>query len=204
MQPSRKRHARLRTRNGLDWTAKLGGMAAAASALPDCLIDGEVVALDKHGEPDFAALQAALSEHKTDELIYFAFDLLFVGGEDLRELPLRDRKARLQALLAKPKLSPTLRYVDHFETAGDAVLRSACRLRLEGIVSKRLDAPYKSGRSGDWTKAKCRGGHEVVIGGWAGEALHGCARCWSASIAARSWSMSAASARVSPRKPRGG
>ena len=161
--------ARLRTRKGLDWTGKLGGMAAAASALPDCLIDGEVVALDKHGEPDFAALQAALSEHKTDELIYFAFDLLFVGGEDLRELPLRDRKARLQALLAKPKLSPTLRYVDHFETAGDAVLRSACRLRLEGIVSKRLDAPYKSGRSGDWTKAKCRGGHEVVIGGWAGE-----------------------------------
>ena len=162
--------ARLRTRKGIDWTAKFGGMAAAASALPDCLLDGEVVALDKHGVPDFAALQAALSEHKTDELIYFAFDLLFIGGEDLRELPLRDRKARLKALLfAKSKLPPTFRYVDHFETAGDAVLRSACRMHLEGIVSKRLDAPYKSGRGMDWTKAKCRGGQEVVIGGWTGE-----------------------------------
>ena len=95
--------AQLRTRKGIDWTAKFGGIAAAASALPDCLLDGEVVALDKHGEPDFAALQAALSDRKTDELIYFAFDLLFVEGEDLRELPLRDRKARLKTLLAKSK-----------------------------------------------------------------------------------------------------
>ena len=87
--------AQLRTRTGIDWTAKFGVMAAAASALPDCLLDGEVVALDKHGEPDFAALQEALSEQQTDELIYFAFDLLFSDGEDLRELPLRDRKARL-------------------------------------------------------------------------------------------------------------
>jgi len=161
--------AQLRTRKGIDWTAKFGGMAAAASALPDCLLDGEVVALDKHGAPDFAALQAALSEHKTDELIYFAFDLLFAGGEDLRELPLRDRKARLKPLFAKSKLPRTFRYVDHFETAGDAVLRSACLMHLEGIVSKRLDAPYKSGRGMDWTKAKCRGGHEVVIGGWTSE-----------------------------------
>ncbi|MFO7554666.1 MAG: DNA polymerase ligase N-terminal domain-containing protein [Desulfobacterales bacterium] len=93
--------AQLRTRKGIDWTAKFGDMAAAASALPDCLLDGEVVALDKHAEPDFAALQGALSEHNTDELIYFAFDLLFAGGEDLRELPLRDRKARLKPLFAK-------------------------------------------------------------------------------------------------------
>jgi bifunctional non-homologous end joining protein LigD len=161
--------AQLRTRKGIDWTAKFGGMAAAASALPDCLLDGEVVALDKHGEPDFAALQAALSEHKTDELIYFAFDLLFAGGEDLRELPLRDRKARLKSLFAKSNLPRTFRYVDHFETAGDAVLRSACLMHLEGIVSKRLDAPYKSGRGTDWTKAKCRDGQEVVIGGWTSE-----------------------------------
>ena len=72
--------AQLRTRKGIDWTAKFGGMAAAASALPDCLLDGEAMALDKHGEPDFAALQEALSEHKTAELIYFVFDLLFAGG----------------------------------------------------------------------------------------------------------------------------
>jgi bifunctional non-homologous end joining protein LigD len=94
---------------------------------------------------------------------------LFIGGEDLPELPLRDRKARLKALFAKSKLPRTLRYVHHFETAGDAVRRSACLMHLEGIVSKRLDAPYKSGRGTDWTKAKCRGGREVVIGGWTRE-----------------------------------
>jgi bifunctional non-homologous end joining protein LigD len=161
--------AQLRTRKGLDWTAKFAGIAETASALPDCLLDGEVVALDKHGAPDFAALQATLSEHKTEELIFFAFDLLFIEGEDLRQMPLRDRKARLKALFAKSKLPSNLRYVDHFDTAGDAVLQSACKMHLEGIVSKRLDATYKSGRGMDWTKAKCRGGHEVVIGGWTSE-----------------------------------
>jgi bifunctional non-homologous end joining protein LigD len=160
--------AQLRTRKGLDWAAKFARIAKAAGVLPDCLLDGEVVALDKHGAPDFATLQAALSDHKADELIYFAFDLLHLAGEDLRKLPLRDRKARLKALLTKSK-SATLRYVDHFETAGDAVLKSACQMHLEGIVSKRLDAPYNSGRGKDWTKAKCRGGHEVVIGGWSSD-----------------------------------
>jgi bifunctional non-homologous end joining protein LigD len=161
--------AQLRTRKGLDWTAKFAGIAKSASVLPDCLLDGEVVALDKDGAPDFAALQAALSDHKADALIFFAFDLLFIEGDDLRELPLRDRKAWLKALLTKSKPPPTLRYVDHFETAGDAVLKSACQMHLEGIVSKRLDAPYNSGRGKDWTKAKCRDGHEVVIGGWSSE-----------------------------------
>jgi bifunctional non-homologous end joining protein LigD len=158
--------AQLRTRKGLDWTAKFAGIAVAARALPNCLLDGEVVALDTHGAPDFAALQAALADHKTDEMIFFAFDLLFLEGDDLRERPLRDRKGRLKTLLAKAKRPPTVRYVEHFETAGDAVLQSACRMHLEGIVSKRLAAPYRSGRGRDWIKAKCRGGHEVVIGGW--------------------------------------
>ena len=161
--------AQIRTRKGLDWTAKFAGIARAASALPDCLLDGEVVALDKHGVLDFAALQAALSDHETDEVIFFAFDLLFIQGDDRRDLPLRDRKARLKALLATSKLQPTVRYVDHFETPGDAVLQSACQMHLEGIVSKRLDAPYRSGRGMGWTKAKCRGGNEVVIGGWTSE-----------------------------------
>ena len=161
--------AQLRTRKGIDWTARLGGIAATASALPDCLLDGEVVALDPHGAPDFAALQAALSDRKNDGLIYFTFDLLFLDGKDLRGLPLRNRKARLEALIAKSKPPRTLRYVDHFATPGDVVLRSACRMHLEGIVSKRLDAPYKSGRGMDWTKTKCRGGQEVVIGGWTSE-----------------------------------
>lgn len=159
--------ATLRTRKGLDWTEKFAAIAAAAETLPDCMIDGEAVALDTHGAPDFGALQAALSEGRSEDLIFFAFDLLFAEGEDLRGLPLRERKSRLKDLLAKMTgRKPSLRYVDHFETAGDAVLESACRMHFEGIVSKDLDAPYRSGRRGSWTKAKCRGGQEVVIGGW--------------------------------------
>src|SRR5690606_33476972 len=96
---------------------------------------------------------------------------LFLEGEDLRELPLRERKQRLKAVLeaAEKKLKSRIRYVDHFETGGEAVLQSACRMHLEGIVSKRPDAPYRSGRSDTWLKSKCRGGHEVVIGGWTGD-----------------------------------
>ena len=84
---------------GLDWTAKFGAIARAAVKLPDGIIDGEIVALDDNGAPDFAALQAALSEGKTDDLIFFAFDLLFDGEEDLRDMPLSERKAALQKLL---------------------------------------------------------------------------------------------------------
>ena len=157
--------ATLKTRKGLDWTKRFGAIAKAAAGLPDALIDGEVVALDEAGAPDFAALQAALSEGRTRDLVYFAFDLLFAQGEDLRDLPLGDRKTRLRALLEGA--DARLRFLEHFETAGDAVLRSACKLSLEGIVSKRLDAPYRSGRGDTWTKSKCRAGHEVVIGGWA-------------------------------------
>lgn len=157
----------LKTRKGLDWTAKYPEIARASSQLPDCIIDGEICALDDNGAPDFAALQAALSEGTTGNLVYFAFDLLFDGGEDLRPRPLTDRKARLQELLADATDNPRLRFVEHFETGGDAVLRSACKLSLEGIVSKHADAPYQSGRTDTWAKSKCRAGHEVVIGGYA-------------------------------------
>lgn len=161
--------ATLKTRKGLDWTRRFGAIAAAAKTCPDGIIDGEVVALDRNGTPDFAALQVALSEGKTKDLIFFAFDLLFEGDRDWRGEPLSRRKARLRDLLAErgADAGSAIRYVEHFEAAGDAVLRSACRLALEGIVSKRLDAAYQSGRTDRWTKAKCRGGHEVVIGGWA-------------------------------------
>jgi bifunctional non-homologous end joining protein LigD len=160
--------ARLKTRKGLDWTDKFGAIAKEGSALPDALVDGEIVALDHEGVPDFSTLQAAISDGKTDSLIFFAFDLLFAAGEDLRQLPLSERKQRLKKLLeARPKArAKRIRYVEHFESGGDAVLQSACKLSLEGIVSKELSAPYRSGRSDHWTKAKCRAGHEVVIGGW--------------------------------------
>jgi bifunctional non-homologous end joining protein LigD len=157
--------ATLKTRKGLDWSAKFRAILKEAAALPDAIIDGEVVALDRHGIPDFAALQAALSEQKSHDLIFYAFDLLFDGATDLRPTPLSERKSRLQKMLKREPAS-RIRYVDHFDSGGDAILKSACKMSLEGIVSKQLDAPYRSGRTQDWTKAKCRTGHEVVIGGW--------------------------------------
>ncbi|MGY4462918.1 DNA ligase D [Bradyrhizobium sp. LB13.1] len=159
--------ATLKTRKGLDWTGKFASIAKEASVLPDVMIDGEIVALDHNGAPNFSSLQAALSDGKTEDLIFFAFDLLFTEGIDYRRLPLGERKDLLKELLeARKKKSSQIRYVEHFESGGDAVLRSACKLELEGVVSKKLDAPYRSGRSESWTKAKCRAGHEVVIGGW--------------------------------------
>ncbi|HZC97996.1 MAG TPA: DNA ligase D, partial [Bradyrhizobium sp.] len=160
--------AALRTRKGLDWTHKFPAIAAASGELPDAIIDGEIVALDADGAPDFAALQAALSEEDTDNLVFFIFDLLFVEGQDLRARALSERKSQLAKLLTvlSKQDGLLLRYVDHFETGGDAVLLSACKLSLEGIVSKRANAPYQSGRSESWSKAKCRAGHEVVIGAW--------------------------------------
>jgi bifunctional non-homologous end joining protein LigD len=154
----------LRTRKGLDWTEKFATIARAAAEFPDCILDGEVVALDKHGAPDFGALQAALSEGKSNRLVYFAFDLLFLDGEDLRKLPLEERKARLEDVIGR--VSTQIRYTEHFRAPGDQVLKSACEMGLEGIISKRLKDPYQSGRAGRWMKTKCRGGQEVVIGGW--------------------------------------
>ncbi len=158
----------LKTRKGLDWSDKFAEVADAGEALADGLIDGEIVALDKDGAPDFAALQAALSTDETQDLVFFVFDALFAEGEDLRAAPLSTRKQRLEALLKplKGRAGQRIRYVDHFETGGDAVLQSACRMSLEGIVSKRLDAPYRPGHGDAWVKSKCRAGHEVVIGGW--------------------------------------
>lgn len=128
----------LRTRKGLDWTHKFPQTAKAATSLPDCIIDGEVVAVNAHGAPDFAALQAALPNNRTGDLIYFAFDLFFDGRHDLRREPLNIRKAALDKLLKKSRTTPRLQYVEHFDTGGDAMLRSACQLELEGIVSKRV------------------------------------------------------------------
>jgi bifunctional non-homologous end joining protein LigD len=156
----------LRTRKGLDWSDKFPAIAEAAATLPDALIDGEIVALNAEGIPDFSALQAALSERKTADLVFFAFDLLYADGKDWRSETLAARKERLAKLLRGKRGGSRLRYVEHFAADGGAVLESARRAGLEGIVSKRLDAPYSSGRGDTWTKSKCRPGHEVIIGGW--------------------------------------
>ena len=138
--------ATLRTRKGLDWTDKFPAIAKAASALPDCSIDGEIVALDPKGAPDFAALQAALSDGKTDKLIFFAFDLLFADGEDLRAPAARRAQGAAEAAArsaegkATPR-DPLCRAFRGRRRCG-AAIRPA-KLSLEGIVSKRLDAPYR-------------------------------------------------------------
>ena len=156
--------ARLRTRKGLDWTATFPEIARAGVKLPDCILDGEIAAVDAKGFPNFSALQAAISGKATGNLVYFVFDLLFLRGRDLRPLPLATRKDQLQTLLAN---APSrLRVVTHLDGSGPAVFEAAKQMSLEGIVSKRLDSPYRAGRGDLWTKTKCRGGQEIVIGGW--------------------------------------
>jgi len=165
-----KGKAVIRTRKGLDWTERFSAIANEASAFPDCIIDGEIVALDDHQLPNFGALQAALSAEKSDDLVFYVFDLLFEGREDLRALALSERKARLEKFLSAQSASSQIRYVAHLQSNAEAVLASACKIGLEGIISKKLDAPYTSGRSDRWLKSKCRAGQEVVLGGWTTEA----------------------------------
>lgn len=160
---------RLLTRSGLDWTKKFGHpLLDALKALPcdGALIDGEIVSLTDAGVSSFACLQAALSEQKTSNLVYFAFDLLFLDGEDIRGEPLLARKERLEHLLGN-ETGAALRYSEHFLEAGETMLRHACRNGLEGVVSKRADAFYRSGRTGDWIKSKCTQRQEFVIAGYA-------------------------------------
>lgn len=159
----------IRTRKGLDWTDRFGAVAKQGAGLPDCIIDGEIVALDEQQLPNFGALQAALSEQKTDQLVFFVFDLLFQGREDIRALPLSERKSRLEKFLSAQKSDGRIRYVPHLVSDANAVLASACKIGLEGIISKKLDAPYYSGRAGTWVKVKCRAGQEVALGGWTTE-----------------------------------
>jgi bifunctional non-homologous end joining protein LigD len=159
----------IRTRKGLDWTDRFGAIAAEGAKFSDCILDGEIVALNDRALPSFGALQAALSAEKTDALVFYAFDLLFEGKEDLRSLPLSERKARLEKFLVAQKAKQQIRYVSHLQSNAEAVLASACKIGLEGIISKKLDAAYFSGRSDRWVKSKCRAGQEVVIGGWTTE-----------------------------------
>jgi len=161
--------AELRTRTGLNWTAKFEFIAEAAAAFPDCIVDGEAVALNVHGVSNFSDLQMALSEGDSKAVVFFVFDLLYLNGKDLRPLPMSARKAQLSKLLKAHRTGKQIQYVEHFETGAEALLKSACSLSLEGIVSKVIDAPYTSGRGESWLKSKCRAGHEVVIGGWTHE-----------------------------------
>jgi len=160
---------KLRTRSGLDWTERFGERIADALAALPCetaLIDGEVVALGENGISSFSALQAALSEGKTANLVFFAFDLLHLDGANLQAEPLLARKEQLEELLKVADVDPPLRYSEHFIEPGQTMLRHACRMGLEGVISKRAEAPYRSGRGRDWIKSKCTQRQEFVIAGY--------------------------------------
>jgi bifunctional non-homologous end joining protein LigD len=157
----------LKTRTGLDWTEKFKPIAEAVGKLAakSALIDGEIVVDVGNGISDFSTLQADLSSGRPDRLVYYAFDLLFLDGKDLCKLPLNERKAALAELIGK-KQSGRVRLSEDFTEAGPAVLKHACRLGLEGIISKQRDAPYRSGRTGDWLKIKCSDRQEFVVAGY--------------------------------------
>ena len=160
---------KLLTRTGLDWTERFGERIVEALAALPCetaLIDGEVVALGESGISSFSALQAALSEGKTANLVFYAFDLLHLDGENLQAEPLLARKERLEELLRAAGADSPLRYSEHFIEPGQTMLRHACRMGLEGVVSKRAEAPYRSGRGRDWIKSKCTQRQEFVIAGY--------------------------------------
>jgi bifunctional non-homologous end joining protein LigD len=143
---------RLFTRRGLDWTNRYPSIATAVAALScrSCLIDGEVVICGKDGIPVFDRLR--YGRQPQAEAVLFAFDLLELGGKDLRRTPLENRKRALAKLLRKAGWA--LHFNNHIEEAGDIVFRHACKLGFEGIVSKRLGSPYISGRSRHWIKSK--------------------------------------------------
>jgi bifunctional non-homologous end joining protein LigD len=158
---------KLFSRNGLDWTARMRGVAAALQHLPAqaAVLDGEVVVLNEHGLSDFAKLQSAFDEHKPTDLTYFCFDLLHLDGHNLRAAGVVERKELLRQLLQNAE-SEALRFSEHLEADGQKMFSEACRLGAEGIVSKRKDAKYTSGRSPAWTKTKCILQQEFVVGGY--------------------------------------
>ncbi|TPI13731.1 DNA ligase D [Mesorhizobium sp. B4-1-3] len=160
---------RLLTRAGLDWTGKFEGPVTAALARLKCrdaIIDGEIVVLADSGVSSFPLLQADLSARRADRFIYYVFDLMRLDGEDLRREPLVERKQALAELLGDQPEDSALRFSDHFHEPGTVMLQHVCRMGLEGVVSKRADAPYRSGRGLTWIKSKCTLRQEFVIGGY--------------------------------------
>ncbi|WP_187969429.1 DNA ligase D [Aquibium microcysteis] len=160
-------HVRLLTRSGLDWSDRFGtAIARALAALPltEAVIDGELVVEGGGGASDFSALQADLSEGRTDRFVYYAFDLMHLDGRDLTGAALTERKAVLGRMLAGAP--SVLRFSDHFDEDGEMILRHACRLSLEGVISKLRDGKYRPGRGRDWIKSKCSERQEFVIAGY--------------------------------------
>jgi bifunctional non-homologous end joining protein LigD len=156
---------RLESRNGKDWTSAFPELVTALerAKLPSALLDGEVTIVEDGGRTSFQALQNAFSGGPRGGLTYFAFDLLYLDGEDLRSLPLEQRKERLRKLLEGRGM---LRYSDHVIGDGQRVLAQACKVGAEGIVSKRRDRAYRPGRNEEWLKIKCSQRQELAVCGF--------------------------------------
>ncbi|MBS1799345.1 MAG: DNA ligase D [Acidobacteria bacterium] len=155
------------TRTGLDWTKRVPTIAKTIAKLPveNATLDGELVVVAPNGTTSFADLQMSMQEGSGDSLTYFAFDLLHVNGYNTRELALKDRKEMLSEILHGIG-THQLRLSEHIETGGAELLREACKLQAEGIVSKRGAAKYQPGRTTDWIKTKCLHEQEFVVGGY--------------------------------------
>jgi len=158
--------ARLLSRNTLDWSRRFGQVTEALGDLraEEAILDGEVCVLDERGHADFQKLQALVEDGKPARLSYLVFDLLWLDGEDLRRLPLLQRKAKLAKLV--PQRNAVVQYVDHFAGDGVKFFVGACESGLEGTIAKRKDAPYESGRTTGWIKVKCVDAKEFVVGGY--------------------------------------
>jgi bifunctional non-homologous end joining protein LigD len=157
----------LYTKNGADWTSKFKSVAAAVESLGllDAWLDGELVMQDAEGRPDFGALQEAIGQKNTGELVLYVFDLMFYDKTDLRPRKLEFRRAKLKKLLSGHE-TEQVRISEDFDQPVESLLASACAMNLEGLIGKRAGSPYLSGRSTDWLKLKCRNRQEFVIVGF--------------------------------------
>lgn len=160
-------NVKLFTRNGHDWTHKLPGQAEALAALglESAWLDGEMVVANEQGVPDFQALQNAFDSGRSGNIVYYLFDLPYLNGVDLREVPVEERRAALATVL-KPNENPLLRFSDAFGESPEALLNSACEMQMEGLIGKRLGSPYLSRRTSDWIKLKCKHRQEFVVVGF--------------------------------------
>jgi len=155
------------SRNGIDWTHKIGPVvdALAKLKLDGAWVDGELIVVDPNGRSDFSLLQHSMEQGRLDELQLCVFDLLFYRGEDLRSLPLSERKVRLDAAFAKLPAKSPLRLADQIQSESAALIKRVCNQHLEGLVAKKIDSTYKGDRSQDWLKIKCHREQEFVVGG---------------------------------------
>ena len=158
---------KLFTRNGHDWTHKLPRQAQALAALglESAWLDGEMVVANEQGVPDFQALQNAFDSGRSGNILYYLFDMPYLNGVDLREVPVEERRVALSTVL-NPNKDPLLRFSDSFSEEPQALLNSACQMQMEGLIGKRLGTPYVSRRSSDWIKLKCKHRQEFVVVGF--------------------------------------